>query len=270
MLIQLPEWTLHPIKDLNHHDSGARTLICRDSRRPGLFTVNILERASLSETYVSDYLGLLARQTLPDFLDCRAKDGKLYMIFTYYPPSSIQEVIKTASFTMPQRLGIIDSFLLWFLARPDLPPHMAGQLLREDNLNLSPDGRLYFNYFLRNPQHTARLKPSSYPAMIASLIEDLFPANLAQIRAQAASGKYASVKAFYLAVRRQIDRESGGAPLMLSQPEKKPASSPIALKVALTLLILLISCLCLNAAFDLFPTSPAYYVKSIGTVHIGD
>jgi hypothetical protein len=270
MLIRLPEWTLHPVKELNHDDAGTQTLICRDSRRPGFFTVNILERAALSETYVSDYLSLLERQTLPDFLDCRSKDGKLYMIFVYHPPASVQDVLKTTSFTLSQRLDAIESFLLWFLARPDLPSHLAGQLLREDNLNLSPEGRLYFNYFLKNPRHTLRVQSSSYPAMIVSLTEALFPADFARICLHAANGQYTSIKAFYLAIHRQISRESGDAPLALPQPKHKPASASKTLKITLTFLLLLISFLFLNAAFDLFHISPTYYVKSIGTVHIGD
>jgi hypothetical protein len=106
--------------------------------------------------------------------------------------------------------------------------------------------------------------------MIASLIEDLFPAELAQIRVHAASGQFTSMKAFYLAIHRQISRESGEPALMLPPPKKKKTLAPKTLKISLTLLILLISFLFLNAAFDLFHISPTYYVKSIGTVHIGD
>jgi hypothetical protein len=272
MLVQLPGWTLHPVKDLSHKDFDSQIWICRDSSRQGFFTVNVLERSTLSETFLSDYLELLARKTLSDFLDCRSKDGKFYLIFAYREPSPFQETLKSVEFGDSQRIRSILDLLLWFLARDAIPSHIAGQLLREDNLNLSPKGEFYFNYFIRNPRHTVRIKPSSYPAMTASLLEDFFPRELAEIRSAAAAGKYVSMKNFYLAIARRASHKGHAAELNMApnppdMAKKEPSRK--GLGVPMVIVIALISFLLMSWRFDFFRTArPVYYVKSIGTVQI--
>jgi hypothetical protein len=272
MLIRLPGWTLRPVKDMSHKDFDSQIWICRDDSRQGFFTVNILERSALSETFLSDYLEMLAQKTLPDFLDCRSKDGRFYLIFTYRQPAPLQETLRTAEFSASQRIRSIQDMLLWFLAHDAVPSHIIGQLLREDNLNLSPQGEFYFNYFIRNPRHTVRIKPSSYPAMAASLLEDYFPQELARIRSAAAANKYASMKSFYLAVARYANQKNRGSEpdvalnlpgVVKTESVRKNFGIPIVVVIMLVLLLLL------SGKFDFFRTAdPAYYVKSIGTVQI--
>jgi hypothetical protein len=274
MLIRLPGWTLQPVKDLSHKDFDSQIWVCRDSGRQGFFTVNILERSALSETFLSDYLELLAKKTLPDFLDCRSKDGRFYLIFTYRPPSPPQETLKSTEFSVSQRIRSIQDLFLWFLARDAVPSHIVGQLLREDNLNLSPSGEFYFNYFIRNPRHTVRIKPSSYPAMTASLLEDFFPPELADIRSAAAANKYASMKSFYLAVARYANQKNDAreSQAELALPDIVKTESPRKrFGIPTVIIIMFISFLLLSWKFDFFRTpNPVYYVKSIGTVQIGE
>jgi hypothetical protein len=107
--------------------------------------------------------------------------------------------------------------------------------------------------------------------MTASLLEDFFPRELAQIRSAAAAGKYASIKSFYLAIARFTEHAAyAHAELDLPNSAKKESVRG-KFGIPTIIVIALVSLLLLSWKFDFFgPSNPAYYVKSIGTVQIGE
>lgn len=137
-----------------------------------LYTVIALKEPEVIHNNIKKFFSLRSNDKFVDFVEFFSRDSFLYISFLYYEefPMNFQEV---SQLPLLQRVAIVKQILSLIIIL-DMPKSILYDVLSNNNINLDPSGKVYFNYFLRNIDRYNDIKNKDAVKKIGIILIEIF------------------------------------------------------------------------------------------------
>lgn len=113
-----------------------------------LYTIVILKSSNIIKKSIEFFYLLRENHKFDDFIECFSQNSKLYIVFKYHGDATINYE-EVSEMPLMQRVEITKQ-LLSLIVLLDLPKEILYDIFSNNNINLNPNGKVYFSYYLKN------------------------------------------------------------------------------------------------------------------------
>jgi len=157
---------------------NVKSYVAKDPNTKSLFLINQLTNRSLINAHIKDLISIDEQRILEDFADLFTFDTKLYLVFKFNQPNPLVEYLHKSDWTFAEKIDLLKNYLFEISAQSELPLILKIALTDLDNINVHPDGFVYFNYLLKTEHFNGPMEPARVYFGIAQIIETIFDKDL--------------------------------------------------------------------------------------------
>lgn len=133
-----------------YDNEGLEVNICKYKKlsEDKLYTIVILKSSNIIKKSIEFFYLLRENHKFDDFIECFSQNSKLYIVFKYHGDATINYE-EVSEMPLMQRVEITKQ-LLSLIVLLDLPKEILYDIFSNNNINLNPNGKVYFSYYLKN------------------------------------------------------------------------------------------------------------------------
>ena len=143
------------------------------------YLINEIRCPQMIRHHLGELLSLQQEDSFAELVDVFSFNSRVYVVFKYSSPSLLMNYLHKNQLSLMEKLKLIDHYFFQLSFYSRFSPKVVHALTDPDNINVSQDGSVYFNFSLKPAHFTGGEDKTSLSKRIASLLRMVFSEELA-------------------------------------------------------------------------------------------